>query len=63
MTALHGAAFHKSVDVVNILLTKDSSLISQTDQVSENYICPVAATYNGDVIKPVKINHLSANYT
>ena len=34
-TALHVAAFHNSVDVVNLLLIKDSTLIKQTDGVSK----------------------------
>ena len=33
-TALHVAAEHNSVDVVNLLLMKDSTLIEQTDLVS-----------------------------
>ena len=33
-TALHFAAWHNSVDVVNLLLMKDSTLIKQTDRVS-----------------------------
>ena len=34
-TALHVAAQHNSVDVVNLLLMKDSTLIKQTDKVSD----------------------------
>ena len=34
-TALHLAAHNDSVDVVNLLLMKDSTLIKQTDKVSE----------------------------
>ena len=34
-TALHTAAINNQVDVVSILLTKDSTLIKQTDQVSK----------------------------
>ena len=34
-TALHVAARSNSVDVVNLLLMKDSMLIEQTDKVSE----------------------------
>ena len=34
-TALHRAALHNNVDVVNLLLMKDSTLIKQTDKVSE----------------------------
>ena len=34
-TALHLAAITNSVDVVNLLLMKDSALIKQTDKVSE----------------------------
>ena len=33
-TALHVAAIHNSVDVVNLLLMKDPTLIKQTDNVS-----------------------------
>ena len=33
-TALHLAAGRNSVDVVNLLLMKDSTLIKQTDKVS-----------------------------
>ena len=33
-TALHVAARHKKVDVVNLLLMKDPTLIKQTDNVS-----------------------------
>ena len=33
-TALHVAAEHNSVDVVNLLLMKDPTLIKQTDKVS-----------------------------
>ena len=33
-TALHVAAIHNSVDVVNLLLMKDPILIKQTDKVS-----------------------------
>ena len=33
-TALHLAAMYKRVDVVNLLLMKDSTLIKQTDNVS-----------------------------
>ena len=34
-TALHLAVMHNSVDIVNLLLRKDSTLIKQTDKVSE----------------------------
>ena len=37
-TALHVAAWNNSVDVVNLLLMKDSTLINQTDNVSEQII-------------------------
>ena len=33
-TALHVAAMHNSVDVVNLLLMKDPTLIEQSDKVS-----------------------------
>ena len=33
-TALHVAAIHNNVDVVNLLLMKDPTLIKQTDKVS-----------------------------
>ena len=33
-TALHVAAWNNSVDVVNLLLMKDSTLTKQTDRVS-----------------------------
>ena len=36
-TALHVAAMHNSVDVVNLLLMKDFTLIAQTDKVSSYY--------------------------
>ena len=35
-TALHAAASYNSVDIVNLLLIKDSTLIKQTDGVSDN---------------------------
>ena len=34
-TALHVAAHNNNIDVVNLLLMKDSTLIKQTDKVSE----------------------------
>ena len=34
-TALHVAARNNRVDIVNLLLMKDSTLIKQTDKVSE----------------------------
>ena len=37
-TALHVAALHNSVDVIELLLTKDSTLITQTDKVSEQTV-------------------------
>ena len=37
-TALHVAAWNNSVDIVNLLLMKDSTLISQTNNVSEQII-------------------------
>ena len=37
-TALHVAAMCNSVDVVNLLLMQDSTLINQTDDVSEQKI-------------------------
>ena len=37
-TALHLAARSNSVDVVNLLLMKDSTLIGQTDIVSEQIL-------------------------
>ena len=33
-TALHSAALHSNVDVVNLLLVKDPTVIKQTDKVS-----------------------------
>ena len=33
-TALHAAAWNNSVDIVNLLLMKDPTLIKQTDNVS-----------------------------
>ena len=37
-TALHVAAMNNYVDIVNLLLMKDSTLINQTDNVSEQII-------------------------
>lgn len=37
-TVLHVAARTKNVDIVNLLLMKDSTLINQTDNVSEQII-------------------------
>ena len=37
-TALHVAAWSNNVDIVNLLLMKDSTLINQTDNVSEQII-------------------------
>ena len=37
-TVLHVAAMRNSVDIVNLLLMKDSTLINQTDNVSEQII-------------------------
>ena len=37
-TALHVAAWNNNVDIVNLLLMKDSTLINQTDDVSEQII-------------------------
>ena len=37
-TALHVAAMSNSVDIVNLLLMKDSTLINQTNNVSEPII-------------------------
>ena len=37
-TVLHVAAINNNVDVANLLLMKDSTLINQTDNVSEQII-------------------------
>ena len=37
-TALHTAAMYGQVDIVNLLLTNNPDLISQTDNVSEQII-------------------------
>ena len=37
-TVLHVAAWNNSVDIVNLLLMKDSTLINQTNNVSEQII-------------------------
>ena len=49
-TALHLAAWNNSVDVVNLLLMKDSTLIKQTDDVSEQIAMLYSLCSKGKVL-------------